>query len=145
MAELNLWHWEKYVPTIGENATLEKPFYLRVKVGLTKAEFTNVMGKLSESKTADDVSAAFSVCFELGDEPLNVNGAPISSMLDYVKIAESQRNADLIAEMIWTLGNFNSVEGRRLTFSERLSGGSASTRSGAPKTANASSGSATNA
>lgn len=123
MATLNVWHWERYVPTLGENKTLEKPFYLEVKAGISKAELSALMEGLDKSNTPDNWVAVFGDFVRFGSESLEVNGKPVKDLKEYVELAFEQANTELLSEMAVAVYWHNSVRGNKETFFARLSGG----------------------
>jgi hypothetical protein len=124
MADLTLWHWEKYAPSLGGNKQLEQPFYLRVKAGLTKAQYQAWLE--TKAKTAEEVTASLEGIVEMGDEPLSIGGQPIATLAEYVAIIHEQKGHELLEEMMGAVAWHNTV-GVRANFSERLSGGKGST------------------
>lgn len=136
--------WEKYVPALGNNATLERPFYLRLAAGLTLEEFRGLNERLQHMPpTPAGMAEALKGCVELGAEPLVVGQKTIATVEEYLTLIANQRGGELAMELVGTLTRLNSTEGARELFSARLSGGSRTTPH-APETADAHSGSSTN-
>lgn len=146
MANLQLWKWKQYLPNLGGNLDEEKPFFLRLKSGLPKAEFVawaDRWGKAIASESVEEITAVLGEVTEMGSEPLTVNGQPISALRDYVELAMAQSNYALILEVGEAFGAFNRFGTEtQVDFSARRSGGSFSTPT-APKTAAPDSGSRT--
>lgn len=135
--------WERYVPTLGDNATRERPFYLRLAAGLTLEEFRALNERLqSMQHTPEGMAEALKGCVEMGAEPLMVGKKTIATVEEYLALIAPQRNGELAMELVGTLTRLNSTEGARELFSARLSGGSRTTAP-APETADAHSGSNT--
>src|SRR5687768_12435301 len=101
--------WERYVPALGNNRELEKPFFLKVRAGLTKPEFEayreaerafwrrqaqgeaetpaaeNVEAALEGATTPaesplDMLEKALARVVEMGTEPLSVNGVAVTTL-----------------------------------------------------------------
>lgn len=145
MPNLSLAAWEKYVPTLGDNKTQERPFFLMVKSGLTRTQFEGLLEKVGEFRNKKDNSpealvGLFGDLVKLGDEPLSVDGEPIKDLLGYMRLVASQVATPLLVEMVGAIRHFNSVEGVQEAFFARLSGGQAFIASTAPKTVGASPG-----
>jgi|GEM_PF-7118872 len=148
MPDLSRLHrWEKYVPNLGENRSLENPFYLEIASSLSKQEYTDFMDrwgrvkeKLSESEE-DPAKAAEAFVWIVGDtvrlgsEPLSIQGKPITDLKSYFEAVLGLAGTYNIHEMLGVIARFNSVEGTRELFYEQASGGSFFTAS--PKTGKA--------
>lgn len=149
MANLTLNSWVQYVPNLGENRSLEKPFFLEVKASLTKAQYAEYLERLHAwrqsdgGESAEGIEPVFADLVRMGTEALTVDGRPVATLRDYLELVAQQRGADLLYELIGAIAWHNSVEGVGKTFSERLSGGWFSTATNAPKTAAMPAGSAT--
>jgi hypothetical protein len=49
MADLPLWRWKKFLPAMGDNLSLEKPFYFRVKSGVSKLAYQDWRKRVAEA------------------------------------------------------------------------------------------------
>lgn len=145
MANLTLNSWVRYVPNLGENRTLDAPFYLEVKASLTKAQYADYLEKFqaADKESAEALEGAFGGIVRMGTEALSVDGKPVSTLREYLELVAQQKGAELLFELVGAITWYNSVEGAGKTFSERLSGGWFSTATNAPKTAATIAGSAT--
>lgn len=120
--------WERYEPAIGNNQALppKERFYLEISTGLSTTAYVEFFERLVDSKNTD-LPALLEGVVRMGKEPLWVEGKHIATLADYVDLAMRQPGLNLFAELIEALKWHNSVEGEKELFSERLSGGSAST------------------
>ncbi len=149
MANLNLVRWEKFVPNIGDNKALERPFFLRIKAGMTKVEFKAFVDRWLEwvgtkGHPPEGFAAAFEGVVTFGDEALVVEGDPINGLADLARVAMGRMLEDGFAiELAGAVRWLNAVEGEQELFFERLSGGAGFTSRMAPRTAAAPDGSET--
>lgn len=141
--------WEKYVPNIGENRDLPKPFHLRIRSNLTRVELGEYLQRYeayAAKKEHQDEAAEFAAVFEgvveMGDEPLSIRGQPVEGLRGYFGVLLGLTGVDLVLELVEEVARRNSVKGTQELFFERLSGGRSGTGP-APGTAAASSGSGT--
>lgn len=140
--------WERYVPNLGENRELERPFFLRVRTNLTRVELGEYLGRYEEFiKVDQDDPVAFARVFEgiveMGSEPLSINGQAVAGLDGYIGVLIGLTGVDLILELVEEVSRLNSVKGTRELFFARLSGGRSGTGPAAPGTAEPSNGSAT--
>ncbi len=131
MAELGrLWKWATWVPELGDNAQQPRPFFLRVKTGLTKldvAAYAEALDAYWKASTSDSLFALVSPFVEMGDEPLSANGSPVTGLRAYVDLLFTLGSEELRTELGYSVLFFNSVRGTSALFFARLSGGSAFT------------------
>ena len=138
MAELScLNRWERFVPDLGDNRTLLRPFYLEVASGLPRVQleaFTDALAKVLESsptaterEKVEAWAAAFAPYVRFGREPLVLAGKPIAGLADYFEALFSMSGSYNHLELGHVVRDFNSFEGTRRLFFERLSGGLAGT------------------
>lgn len=147
MAKLEyLHHWAKYVPDIGNNRELEKPFYLEVATGLSFERLERAKKELKEladlglspKDFAARTAAIFDGMVRMGAEPLEVGGTPVPGLAEYLEMVVAHAGVGYL-EVMKTVYRFNSVGEADRLFSERHSGGTASTpvqsaaKAGAPK------------
>lgn len=142
MPTLNNWRWEKYVPTLGDNRLQEKPFFLRVKAGVSKAQFQTFMDAQGGSAIEAWV-AMLGDLVEMGTEPLTVNAGPVDTLEKYIALGLDQPSGEILSELVGAVVWHNTVAGTQASFSARLSGGNPFTVTTAPKTAAPSDGSGT--
>jgi hypothetical protein len=126
-----LWKWAVWTPDLGDNLQQERPFFLRVKTGLTKIDFAGYTAALDAywkaERTSDALHALVSPFVEMGDEPLRVDGNPVDGLRGYVELLFSLGSAELREELTYSVIHFNSAGGTQALFYGRLSGGSAFT------------------
>lgn len=143
MANLNgVTRWQKYVPNIGENLSLERPFYVEVLVGITKAQLRQVEeaqksmppppeGATEEQLLEADLShldKVLSPFVRMGAESLHVGDRHIRTLHELLKLySEMADGQHAMLELSAAVAWFNSAGGRTQDFYARLSGGSAST------------------
>jgi hypothetical protein len=151
MANLdNLIRWQKFLPDLGENRSLKKPFYVLLAVGLSKLDLQRLMDSLDALKpkppaegdapapevseeqaaneAAEKLAAALAPFVKLGSEPLVVNGENIDSLAKLLKLyAQLPAGGAATLELAWALRYFNGIGGQSELFFERLSGGVAGT------------------
>lgn len=145
-----LGRWEKYVPNLGDNREQEKPFFLLVQADLTIQAYSAFLGRFQawlETPGDEPVSTfvgVFDGLVKMGSEPLSINGEPVTDFPGYVKVLLSLTGIDLVLELVQVIRHYNSVEGTRELFFERLSGGRFTTLTGLVPTAAQSSGTGTN-
>ncbi len=131
------WRWERVVPDLGDNRDLDTPFYYEVKAGLSIVErqaFRDGLSSLNtEGKGEEEVVKTYADFFgqyiRLGKEPLVVEGKPIETLADYIRLVVGIGGMSNFHELIGSVNYFNSLEGGRRLFYERLSGGTAFTGS----------------
>lgn len=132
MASIRAWKWERFVPDIGDNRAQERPFFFRIKSGISKVEFRDFLQRVTQMKTGGEnaletIMAVFTDLVELGDEPLSINGVEVKTLSEYFERISENLNAQPYFELLGAVKDFNSLEGTRSLFFERLSGGTAST------------------
>lgn len=135
MAELKrTFRWQPYVPEIGENRDLEKPFFLEVAVGLTREKVdelarlgSELMGKKYEpdslDQQLDDLTKMFEPFVRLGAEPLLVNGEAVKDLRGYLALCAKMPDLVNILELPMAVRMANTLGGTQELFFERLSGG----------------------
>jgi len=130
MPSLELWHWEEYAPAIGNNKSLPpgERFTLRVKAGITKARFAKLLDD-AKASTPEQWHEALRDLVEMGPAKLTVDGSPVDTLLDFLKLAEEQRNGELLKELLGAIVWHNSIQGARSFTYGPLSGGRAGTGS----------------
>ena len=140
MAKLEyLHHWARYVPDIGDNRSLEKPFFLEVATGMSAADFRKLFEDLSASRDAvtareghtnADLAAAqaevLARVVRLGSEPLVVGDRPIATLAEYCDLGFAHLGVPY-TEMLQAVQKYNSVGEAHQPFFERRSGGSPTT------------------
>ena len=140
MADLTRTHrWESFVPDLGDNRAQPKPFFLLIASGLTKENLRAFHASLDALgarmvEVADDAARidawaeVFAPYVQMGDEPLVIDGKPIATLRDYLALllVEVQGQYNTI-ELSLALADYNSFQGTRRLFFERLSGGPLST------------------
>lgn len=132
MADLGrLWKWAIWTPDLGDNLQQERPFFLRVKSGLTKVDVAGYTEALEAfwrgERSVEKLHALVSPYVEMGDEPLSANGVPVVDLRAYIELVMSLGDAGLIEALTYSVLHFNSARGTTALFFERLSGGSAFT------------------
>ena len=143
MPELTLWRWAIYRPALGNNLDLERPFFFRVKAGLSKVAFADWSDRWRDAFAKQDaggLAALMGEVAKLGDEPLTVNGEAVDSLEKYAALGIDQPGHDVLLDFFGAMLAHNSWQGSRAHFSERLSGGSFTTPATSPGTAAATSG-----
>jgi hypothetical protein len=130
--------WVRYEPDFANNLEQEPGarFYLEVATALTKEQLADWGKRLADemSAAADNVPAALARGFEgvvrMGGEPLTVDGAPVATLEAFLALVSGQADAGMadVLDLSTTVRRFNSMEGSRALFFERLSGGSTTTR-----------------
>lgn len=135
MPNLLSWRWAQYAPSIGDNKTLERPFYLRIKADLPKEQLAAFFDALAKAGSAEDWHAVFDGIVELGDEPLTLDGREVTDLRTYL---DAVALTPYLMELVGAIRHHNSLDGARASFSERLSGIGPSTlygyRAAAPST-----------
>lgn len=121
MADLTLWHWEKYAPSIGANRNLPSPFYLRIKAGIPKARLRQLLD--GKATTADEWHAAICDLVEMGEEPLVLDGRPVNGLTEYLAMALEQSGGAILSELIGAIIWHNSVAGAKKNTSSLAFGG----------------------
>lgn len=78
--------------------------------------------------TPDGAAAALAGLVELGPVPLTLDGEPVPTLEAYIRAIQGQAGQPLLDELLNRVREVNSLEGARVVFSKRQSGGSDSTR-----------------
>jgi len=129
MAELTrTFKWEKFVPDLGDNRNLEKPFFFEVASGLSKLEFKEAMGIWSqlagtEADMCAKAAASLAPYVRLGSEPLSVSGQPITTLEAYLALTIEQPSMSGWMELAMAIKYLNSLDGTRELFFARPFGG----------------------
>lgn len=140
MADLSSKKWVRYEPSIPGNAELPEAqrFYLEVQAGLSVLEYSEASkafvdvwsaGKRDDPEVGTKLATPIEAFVRLGKEPLTLNGAPVTSLAEYLQAFAQQVGAPLLVELIGCFGWHNSYEGQRVVFSVRSFGGSTGTAS----------------
>ena len=108
-----VWKFERYEPTLGDNRKSDRPFWLKVRSGMTKqalADLLERLGGLTENSTAAEAAAVFvdaeGPILEMGDEPLSVQGVAVPDIQSYIALVTDlatgarQKYATLVQERI---------------------------------------------
>lgn len=133
--------WHRFAPALGENREQSKPFLLKVRVGLTKPELAAYSEKLravqessatategkSDDTVVDEYVQLLDGLVEMGEEPLVVDGKPITTLRDYLLLCLTVAGYGPLIEVYHSVIYWNSVRGAREVFYARLSGGAATT------------------
>jgi hypothetical protein len=124
------WRWETYLPDLGENRECDRPFFVKVKTGLTKEELREWAEKWAaldpETATVDAVHDILAGAVEMGEEPLAIQGKPIAGLREYCHAVAEVAGLAHLHELAEAVQWCNSVHGARALFYGRLSGGIAS-------------------
>lgn len=146
MVDLKRWRWKPYAPNLGNNLEQEKPFTLRLKAGLAETVFSDWTERWVEVVKTKDAAAMASILSEvaeMGPEALAVEGVPVATLEDYLRLCLDEPDQPLVIEVTGALRTLNCIIGQQADFSARLSGGSFTTPSASPGTAAPQSGSGT--
>lgn len=141
MAEISrTFRWQRFVPDLGDNRDLPKPFYLEVAVGITREQLDQLLaaGKELHEKAyvdgpagvvaaVDDLAKMLSPFIRMGKEPLVVDGKTVASLRDYLELCASMPNLVNALELPMAVRFCNQLGGDQELFFERLSGGFSST------------------
>ncbi len=144
----SLIRWERFEPDLGSNRELEPKarFYVELAVGATKEQLRDIAAQVDlvfdppapapvEGKAppterpspAAGLAKLFEPWIRLGKESLVVDGKPVTSLAEYFGLFDQVINTNNLIELPRAFGMYNSVNGARELFFERLSGGSTST------------------
>lgn len=133
MANLTLRRWIPFAPDVGDNLALPEAEQLKLEIAtaLTSEQLKTLLASVSESKWGKltELAPAFEpyVRVQAGH---SIDGKPLASVADYfaaVCDVSSGGAAAIYAELTRQVVRLNSVEGELELFSQRRSGGSAST------------------
>lgn len=135
MAQLTAWRWERFVPNLGNNREVDKPFWFRIKSGLSKVQLAAFEKSMADIRTTPDadvtpelLASVFSGLVEFGDEPLVVDGAAVTTLDGYFGVMLGLTSYEPFIELGHSVVELNSLSGTRTLFYERLSGGLVSMR-----------------
>lgn len=137
MANLTRTHrWARYVPDLGDNRELERPFFLRVASGLTLEELAafeqqlvdlGMIGGEGVATFANRLAAWLQPYVLMGEEPLSVKGQPVASLAEYLALTLSVAGHDALIELFTVVRDYNSVGPKAQLFSGPPSGGNGTT------------------
>lgn len=139
MPNLSLERWERYIPALGDNKEQQRPFFLRIRAGMTKTEYDAFLRRWKDwidarVDSAETLATVFEGVLALGDEPLSIAGAPMADLAGLLGLLLTQLDGAVLHEIFGAIRWFNTVEGQQELFYERRSGGDGFTSTTAPKT-----------
>ncbi len=131
------YRWLRYIPDLGDNRELPKPFYLELTSGLTKLALAGFYERLrvwSEEKHegaeafVEATTALLSPHVRMGAEPLSLEGRPITTLREYIAMGLDVLGESPVLELVRMVREYNELgEGPKLVFFERPSGGTSTT------------------
>lgn len=139
MADLQrTYRWLRYVPDLGDNRELPKPFFLELTSGLTTVEMVEFHRRVSEwgkakHETLEDfVEATFRLLephVRMGKEPLSLRGKPVPTLKDFVALGLEVLGESPVLELLRVVREYNELGGPKVLFFGPPSGGSTTTPS----------------
>lgn len=129
------YQWQRYVPDLGDNRELPRPFFLRVASGLSLVQLAELETGFkgldrpweSTAELAAHLALLFAPYVVFGDEPLTLEGKPIETLQGYLELIIGLAGQRAFLELFETIRSYNTFTAKDALFSGRPSGGNGTT------------------
>ena len=122
----------KHYPAIPGNEELPEAerFSLVISSGVPLLRMRQLLddARAGAFDSPEGAAKALEGLVELGPVPLTLDGEPVPTLEAYIRAIQGQAGQPLLDELLGKVREVNSLEGARVVFSKRQSGGSASTQ-----------------